>query len=101
VCSCQHGQSVYSKLEHHAVRIFLLILAVIAMYKVIRVETHEVESPPSIIMPCTQRPQANYSRGKRTKPARTNRPVGGKSFGTLVSQNDDWFAEKAGAQDHK
>lgn len=70
--SCKEEQSFYSKIEHHAVRIFLLVLAVIAMYKVVLVETHQDEpNRPPIVVPCqpslTPTPPPRKRHKKRTK----------------------------------
>ena len=65
--SCKEEQNFYSKLEHHAVRIFLLVLAVIAMYKVVLVETHQDEPNPPIVVPCEPSPTPAPPRRKPPK----------------------------------
>jgi hypothetical protein len=76
--SCKEGQSFYSKLEHHAVRIFLLVLALIAMYKVVLVETHQDEpNRPPIVVPCepspTPTPSPRQPPKKKTKKVQTQK----------------------------
>jgi hypothetical protein len=74
-CACHKQQSFYSKIEHHAVRIFLLILAVIAMYKVVVVETRP-ELPftrPPAFEPCESRVSPKPPNRRKRQKKRSHR----------------------------
>lgn len=69
ICAC-HGESTfYNKLESHLGRIFFIVLAVFAMYKVVVVEAPHRESatPPPAFAPCEPKASAPRRRKRQKK----------------------------------
>lgn len=68
-CACHQEHRFYSKFESHLVRVFLIVLALFAMYKVILVEAphREETAQPPIIVPCEPSPTPMPPPRKRPK----------------------------------